>query len=412
MQKILSALFICFLTIVLSAQESEITFQSNGLELNGTLSLPIEGEGPFPLVILVHGSGPNDRDQSLALNDPNSQCLYPGLFGNTIRNFRDISDHLSSEGIAVLRYDKVTFTHGAALAGTDILVSDFADDVESAIEFTLTQESIDPERIYLAGHSQGSSLIPIAAVNSGQVRGLISLAGLTSPVEEALINQLANLFIDCANDQASADFITADLTEQFNAVREGNFSEGQQIVINLPGQPAASNLGPASFWFSWLEIGDAVLSNYQNAGLRNLIIQGQDDFNVPFEDANAFEVLDNTEVNIYEGINHFLTSSTVPNVDEEILNDIVSWILADVSGINNLLSDEDLNLVYDASSLQLEFIDDDVNATIELFDISGRLLSRSVSNERSVNIVRPNTGAPLLLNVSTDQGRKAWVLPF
>jgi len=181
--EILIMMTICFTAI---GQEEQITFQSENLTLHGTLSIPENGNSPFPLAILVHGSGPNDRNQTITLSGGNSQCLYPNLLNQTIRNFKDIADHLSEKGIAVLRYDKRTFTHGQTLNASEILVSDFVMDIESAISFGKSRSEIDVNNIFLIGHSQGSSLIPIAANNATGIKGLISHAGATTPIDSLL----------------------------------------------------------------------------------------------------------------------------------------------------------------------------------------------------------------------------------
>ena len=121
MKQILSFFIVLFLVIIginkpaeLFAQtEQSLSFESDGLTLNGTLAIP-DSEGPHPVVVLVHGSGPNDRNATFPISDTESvlPCLFPDLFGDTIRSFRDISDALVKSGIAVFRYDKRTFTYG------------------------------------------------------------------------------------------------------------------------------------------------------------------------------------------------------------------------------------------------------------------------------------------------------------
>ena len=235
MKKLLVLLLAITIWKSAKCQDEQITFQSNGLTLNGTLSIPIDGNEPYPLAILVHGSGPNDRNQTITLSGGNALCLYPELFNQTIRNFKDIADYLSANGIAVLRYDKRTFTHAQTLNEADILVSDFTTDIESAISFSQTRNEINENEIFLVGHSQGSSLIPIAAKNTENVKGLISLAGPTTPIDSLLPEQFRDIYIYCANDPTTGENVANQFYNQFQEIRNGTFPLDEQIMINIPG---------------------------------------------------------------------------------------------------------------------------------------------------------------------------------
>lgn len=142
--------------------EKEVTFpggQSGDLELAGTLSVP-EGEGPFPAAILLTGSGPQDRDQT--------------LFGH--KPFAVIADHLARNGIAVLRYDDRGYakSQGNFIAAT---TADFADDAVAAMAYLRQQSQIDADAIGLIGHSEGAIVGNLAALASPDVGYLVSLAG-------------------------------------------------------------------------------------------------------------------------------------------------------------------------------------------------------------------------------------------
>jgi len=321
--EILIMMTICFTAI---GQEEQITFQSENLTLHGTLSIPENGNSPFPLAILVHGSGPNDRNQTITLSGGNSQCLYPNLLNQTIRNFKDIADHLSEKGIAVLRYDKRTFTHGQTLNASEILVSDFVIDIESAISFGKSRSEIDVNNIFLIGHSQGSSLIPIAANNATGIKGLISHAGATTPIDSLLPEQIRYLYEECANDPTTGDNVANQFYQQFEQIRNGTFPLDQQVMLTIPGNPNPIPQGYGSFWEDWIQISDDVLNNYSRSNLKYLIIQGDEDFNVPVNDASEFASISNAEIKIYEGINHYLTPNNSNIVSNEILNDITNWI--------------------------------------------------------------------------------------
>jgi len=390
-----------FLVIVISiisffglkAQEIPVFFDSDGLFVAGTLALPENGVAPFPIAILVHGSGPSNRDQTISLNDGNSACLYPDLFNQTISNFKDISDHLSANNIAVLRYDKRTFTHGQTLVEKDVLVSDFIIDIESTIEFCKTLPEIDKDQIFLLGHSQGSGLIPIAAANAGNIKGLISLAGPVTPIDSLLPEQLRFLYTECANDPASGESVANQFYEQFQEIRNGTFPLDQQISVFFPGVVNAVPQGYASFWKDWIEITDAVITNYQSSGTKTLVIQGEDDFNVPYTDAERFSSVDNAEIKVYPGINHFLTPSDESTVSIEILEDITTWITGCV--ISNTAQENDKLFKFRISSspsrLTIDFDEVCQNCTAQIYDLSGRMLISEEFSAQSHTFENLNT---------------------
>jgi pimeloyl-ACP methyl ester carboxylesterase len=132
---------------------------AGSIEIGGTLTIP-EGAGPHPVVLLITGSGSQDRDET--------------LFGH--KPFAVVADHLTRKGIAVLRVDDrgVGKTTGDPTTAT---VEDHVTDVEAGVAFLKTQPEIDPTRIGLIGHSEGGVIAPIVAAKSSDVAFLISLAG-------------------------------------------------------------------------------------------------------------------------------------------------------------------------------------------------------------------------------------------
>lgn len=130
-----------------------------GFSLAGTLTIP-EGAGPFPAVVLISGSGAQDRDETLLGHKP----------------FLVIADYLSRHGIAVLRFDD----RGVGQSGGNHATAtsaDFATDVAAGIAFLKTRREIDPTRIGLIGHSEGGLIAPIVAAADPAVAFLVLLAG-------------------------------------------------------------------------------------------------------------------------------------------------------------------------------------------------------------------------------------------
>ncbi len=153
--------------------EEQVTFrnEAEGFDLAGTLTLP-RGEGPFPAVVLITGSGQQDRDETIFHHKP----------------FKVIADHLTRNGIAVLRYDDrgVGGSKGSLTGATSL---SFAVDAEAAVSYMERRPEIDPKKIGLAGHSEGGLIAPIVASRDRNIAFVISLAGPGVTGYEAIIQQ-------------------------------------------------------------------------------------------------------------------------------------------------------------------------------------------------------------------------------
>lgn len=151
----------------------EIVFrnESAGIDLAGVISFP-EGSGPFPAVVFVSGSGPQDRDED--------------VFGH--KPFLVIADYLTKKGIAVLRYDDrgVGKSKGEFSGATTF---DFADDAEAAFNYLLNRKEINSEKIGILGHSEGGLVAPIVASRNKEVAFIIMLAGPGVPGREIITMQ-------------------------------------------------------------------------------------------------------------------------------------------------------------------------------------------------------------------------------
>jgi hypothetical protein len=139
------------------------------------------GAGPFPAVVLVHGSGPNDRDESVG----------------GAKVFRDLAEGLSSRGIAVLRYEKRTRAYPAKCAADPdfTMTRETVDDAVRAAEFLRSTDHVDARRIFVLGHSQGGYMMPRIMRRAPWLAGVIVMAGNVRPLEELIKEQSAYLGI-------------------------------------------------------------------------------------------------------------------------------------------------------------------------------------------------------------------------
>ncbi|HCX04059.1 MAG TPA: hypothetical protein DHM42_06185, partial [Clostridiales bacterium] len=166
----------------LSENEIEIEFGVEGYKLKGILTLPPDKEGPHPCIILVHGSGPNDLDETIGPNKP----------------FKDIAEGLSQKGVAVFRYNKRTFTHGQKMMEEGIITpyEETVEDVVKAFEVITNRDDVDPNEVYVLGHSMGGNLIPKINEYLENPAGYVIMAGSVSYLEDLMVEQieyLANL---------------------------------------------------------------------------------------------------------------------------------------------------------------------------------------------------------------------------
>jgi pimeloyl-ACP methyl ester carboxylesterase len=153
--------------------EEEVGYENkrDGVKLAGTLTLP-RGKGPFPATLLITGSGPQDRNESLLGHKP----------------FLVLADYLTRQGIVVLRVDD-RGVGGSTGSVPDSTTENFAADVTAGIEFLKTRKEIDPKQIGLIGHSEGGLIAPMVAAQNGDVAFIVLMAGTGLTGEEILYLQ-------------------------------------------------------------------------------------------------------------------------------------------------------------------------------------------------------------------------------
>jgi len=296
--------------------EKNIVIGSSPWELPATLSIPTIN-GPLPAVVLVHGSGPNDRDETVGPNKP----------------FKDIAQGLSSNGILVLRYDKRTHVYPQKFSELTnyTLEEEVIIDALEALNYLQHNSSVNQSNVYLIGHSLGAMMVPEIAHQAMNLSGVIMLAAPARSYEDLYLDQITYLAeLDGTITKQEQDQI--DLVEQFNRkIKTLNINESE-TVLNLP----------LSYW-EYLDTYNPV-ETAENLSIPLLILQGKRDYQVTFEDDfkiwnETFEDNQNVTLQSYESLNHLFISGTgkpanieylTPgNVDKTVVLDISNWIKND-----------------------------------------------------------------------------------
>lgn len=300
--------------------ELEVTVGNGKWALPGSLALPY-GEGPFPALVLVHGSGPNDRDETIGPNKP----------------FRDLAWGMASQGIAVLRYDKRTKVHASQFTPeiqAELTVQEETiQDALLAVRILRETERIDPQRIFVAGHSLGAYLAPRIGQQDPYLAGLIILSGPTRPLEDLVLDQVTYLsnLDGMLTDKEKADLAT--LQAQVDRVKAPDLSD-QVASTDLP-------LGiPPAYWLDLRGYQPAEVA--QTLDMPLLVMQGGRDYQVVAEKdfagwQVALEGRANATLKLYPELNHLLIAGAGPStpqeynvaghVSEDLLNDIGAWVM-------------------------------------------------------------------------------------
>jgi dienelactone hydrolase len=165
----------CHKTLGQEAREKEVTFENGSITLAGTVAYP-EGEGPFPAVILISGSGPQDRNSTLMGFMP----------------FKLISDYLTTRGIAVLRYDDRGTGESTGESPMSVTSVALSTDVQAAYRFLLSDPDVEAKKIGLLGHSEGGIIAPMVAAANEEIAFVVLMAGYgVKGMEVTLVQQEA-----------------------------------------------------------------------------------------------------------------------------------------------------------------------------------------------------------------------------
>jgi uncharacterized protein len=296
--------------------ETDLMLDCGDIQLPAKLSLPVGGH-PVPVVILVHGSGPHDMDETIGPNKP----------------FRDLAHGLATQGIAVLRYEKRTKYHGHSIDFDAINPWDeTGKDAVKAVELAASLEGVDPERIYLLGHSLGGLMAPEIARKAPQLKGIILMGAPTGKLYDLLLEQLRYLApIQDPEGEAMGEMIL-QVEEQVERIHRG------ELTPDSPRDQSIQGLPPV-YWLYFKDYDQ--LKTALALPQRILVLQGERDYQVPMREffswRSGLRGYPGSTFKWYPGLNHlFMHGTGTPDpteyfnpghVEETVIRDIRSWIL-------------------------------------------------------------------------------------
>lgn len=306
-------------------KEKIIIAENTKYPLNGLLTLPDCTTKPVPAVVFVHGSGSSNMDEKVGKLTP----------------FKDLADGLAKHGIASIRYDKRSFAHGWKMIKDKSLQitvkEETIDDAILAAEILRKDPRIDPERIFIVGHSMGGMLAPRIDSEGGNYRGLIIMAGSPRRLEEIMIDQTESVL------RSAKGFVRWIVKKQ-----AAKFKEMFDGLYQLSDEEAKKKkVGGGTTLYYFKEMGQHPASDYLIASEKPiLILQGEKDFQATADkDFEAYKQLlsgkNNVTFRLYENLNHAFVPSVYGNIlkakqeykverhiGEKVIADIANWITA------------------------------------------------------------------------------------
>jgi dienelactone hydrolase len=295
-------------------KESAVKVGEGEWLLPGTLTLPA-GDGPFPAVVLVHGSGPNDRDETIGPNKP----------------FRDLAWGLASQGIAVLRYEKRTREHGAKFAKLKeaSVKEEVLDDALAAAALLRKTKGIDPKKVFVLGHSLGAMAAPRLGELDAELAGLIVMAGPSRPMADVLVEQLDYLLsVDPSPEQKTA-------VEKIKAKAEK--LKDPKLSPDTPADDLPFGM-TVVYWLSWTGLRPVETALKVKQPL--LVLQGGRDYQSTMDDFDGWKKAlsgrKGATLKAYPKLNHLFAEGEGKakpaeylkegHVAKEVVDDIAAWV--------------------------------------------------------------------------------------
>ncbi|MFM8432257.1 MAG: alpha/beta fold hydrolase [Bacteroidota bacterium] len=301
-----------------SIEESAIEVVNGEIRLKGFLSVP-RYQGKVPAIILVHGSGPNDKDESVGAT----------------KIFRDFACGFPGKGIAVLRYEKRTRAMASSLARSKAIITpeeETISDVVAAITTVKSDPRIDTTRIFLVAHSMGAFLTPKVLQRVSSVAGAVMLCPQARPLNQLLIEQSEYVV---KNDTAA----TAEMKSILDSLKRESAKVDGLKAANRGDSVKVMGLHPA-YWL-YLRDYDA-FTTAKSVKQPLLFIYGGRDYQVTSADESVWKAKlkgrPNTDFKNYPDLNHFFITGTgksnpqeylkAGNVEKKLIDEASGWILS------------------------------------------------------------------------------------
>ncbi|MER6666035.1 dienelactone hydrolase family protein [Amycolatopsis japonica] len=296
--------------------EHAVTVGSGALAVPGTVTVP-HGEGPHLAAVLLAGGGPFDRDGTAGPN----------------KNLKDIAWGLASQGVAVLRFDKVTYAHREQVSAIPEFTptEEYVPHAVAGIEILRGLPTVDDDQVFVIGHSMGGKFAPRVAAADSKVAGLVVLAGDTVPMQWSVVRVIEHL---TKIDPATAALLpTVEVaTEQAEQVDSPDLS---------PATPAAKlPFGmPAPYWLDLRAYDPVAVASTLEIPM--LFMQGERDYQVTIDGDLAgwragLAGRPDATFRVYPADDHLFFPGTKPSipedythphhVDPEVVADIADWL--------------------------------------------------------------------------------------
>ncbi|SOD20191.1 DUF3887 domain-containing protein [Pedobacter xixiisoli] len=284
-----------------------------GHQLAAIVTTPKDGNS-FPIVVLVHGSGPNDMDETIGPNKP----------------FKDIAAGLAVNGIASVRYVKRTVIYPQEFGKAYTVKEEVLDDALQAIALAKKVEGVDTKQIYVLGHSLGGMLAPRIATMAPDLKGIILAAAPARTLSDIIIEQNKYMVAQSKDTTAAMQKNLADAIAEI---------EKTKITKLGKMKPDSILLGlPASYWVDLNSSNQVDIA--KKLKQRIFVIQGGYDFQVPETDFNlwndALSGNSNVTLKLYPEYNHLFSQQEAKgnmmqyqkpgNVEQRVIEDLSNWI--------------------------------------------------------------------------------------
>ena len=304
-------------------EERIIIGENTKYPLKGLLTLPVDTANPVPAVVFVHGSGASNMDEKVGRLTP----------------FKDLAQGLARHGIASVRYDKRSFAHGFKMLmdkSQDVTVKvETIDDAVLATELLKRDPRIDPESVFIIGHSMGGMLAPRIDADGGNYAGLIIMAGSPRKLEEIILDQNEAAL---RSTKGFINWIVKKQVSKFAAMFDGMYELSD-------AEAKKRKMGGGTTLYYFKEMGEHAAPGYLSVCEKPiLIMQGEKDFQATaHKDFAAYQQLlagkENVTFRLYENLSHAFVPSVYADImkakqeynveqhiGENVIGDIANWI--------------------------------------------------------------------------------------